>query len=329
MSSFISDKIIAGKEIKSRSKLIDDFPGEILKSIFDYVLIIDRDLKVYKSIVGYNSGSNLPSLGDDESLDITKIFPDIDPIKVKKHVSLALHTGSSIQFDASVHCMRNDKQYALYLKFYPLKGVKSRESLVALVAWESSSLKEKEEEPFGEAFSLAIIQNLSEGLALLDREGIIIFANHSFMEMTGCDEDQILGRHFSTFLDLDTFFSHQEEEQTINSEKKNVYEVDIMKLTGKSQRVLISSTPHFREGNYRGSIKILTDITEKKELEEKLHQTEKFISMGQIASYVIHEIKNPLSVIKGYSEIYLRKCEPDNPFKDKIEIIHDACDHIM
>jgi PAS domain S-box-containing protein len=57
---------------------------------------------------------------------------------------------------------------------------------------------------------------------------------------------------------------------------------------------------------YRGkpaSMGVLVDITEKKRLQERLVQSEKLASIGQLVSGVAHELNNPLAAIMGYAEL--------------------------
>jgi signal transduction histidine kinase len=53
------------------------------------------------------------------------------------------------------------------------------------------------------------------------------------------------------------------------------------------------------EGNAVALATTERDVTEKKRLEERLRSSEKFTILGQLASSVAHEIRNPLGVIKN------------------------------
>jgi PAS domain S-box-containing protein len=54
---------------------------------------------------------------------------------------------------------------------------------------------------------------------------------------------------------------------------------------------------HNEQGNTDSLVCYVKDITEQKRLEQKIQQTEKIVSMGQLAAGVAHEINNPLGVI--------------------------------
>ena len=53
------------------------------------------------------------------------------------------------------------------------------------------------------------------------------------------------------------------------------------------------------------------DITEEKKMAEKLIQSDRLISLGQLSAGIAHEIRNPLTAILGYANILLRKSKPE------------------
>jgi|CXWL01.1.fsa_nt_gi PAS domain S-box-containing protein len=71
---------------------------------------------------------------------------------------------------------------------------------------------------------------------------------------------------------------------------------------------------------------ILTDITERKELEEQFQQSQKMEAVGQLAGGVAHDFNNLLTAITGYSELALRRLGAADPLRQNIEEIKNAGD---
>jgi len=57
---------------------------------------------------------------------------------------------------------------------------------------------------------------------------------------------------------------------------------------------------------------VLLDVTEQKQLQTRLAQTERMEAVGQLASGVAHDFNNLLTIIKGYSSI-LMEHNPEGP----------------
>ena len=68
------------------------------------------------------------------------------------------------------------------------------------------------------------------------------------------------------------------------------------------------------------------DITERRRLEERLHQAQRLEAIGQLAGGVAHDFNNLLTPILGYSEILLQGLPPDDAKRLDLEQIHSAAE---
>ncbi|HEV2827899.1 MAG TPA: response regulator [Pyrinomonadaceae bacterium] len=72
---------------------------------------------------------------------------------------------------------------------------------------------------------------------------------------------------------------------------------------------------------YEGSVE---DITERKQLEEQLRQSQKMEAVGQLAGGIAHDFNNLLTAINGYSDLTLKNLTEDSPLRSKVEQIKKA-----
>jgi len=66
---------------------------------------------------------------------------------------------------------------------------------------------------------------------------------------------------------------------------------------------------------------IILDITERKNLQNQLIQSAKLAAIGELISGITHEVKNPIAVVMGYSEMLLGETNIDEETKKVIKII--------
>ncbi len=66
------------------------------------------------------------------------------------------------------------------------------------------------------------------------------------------------------------------------------------------------------------------DVTERKDLENQVRQSQKMEAVGVLAGGIAHDFNNLLTAINGFSDLTLRKMEADSPFRRNIEEVHKA-----
>ncbi|MCB0834937.1 MAG: PAS domain S-box protein, partial [Bacteroidetes bacterium] len=142
----------------------------------------------------------------------------------------------------------------------------------------------------------SIFESTTNGLFIIDRRGKIVDANSAGLAMHSYTASELLGRPFQDL--LDGADSHFLEKVFVLAEK------DVASaMEGSNIRKDGSSFPVELKGNRFQSkerilyLLVITDISERKQAEQKLIQAQKMESIGRIAGGVAHDINNVLAVI--------------------------------
>lgn len=151
----------------------------------------------------------------------------------------------------------------------------------------SSELKHSTDELAEKERNLSfIVANISEGLILIDRRGIIMTINESAMRILSVKDDDATGKHIFVINN-----SPQMQVAVHNA------------LGGKSSSDMIEvgscvadmiMTPVVVESAIRGAVIFMQDVTEKR-VAEKMRR--------EFSATVSHELKTPLTSISGYAEL--------------------------
>ncbi|OGQ88523.1 MAG: hypothetical protein A2512_11915 [Deltaproteobacteria bacterium RIFOXYD12_FULL_56_24] len=181
-----------------------------------------------------------------------------------------------------------------------------------------------------EEFNRNILATVDEGFIVVGRDYRILSANKAFCDMVQSSADQVVGRfcyEVSHRIDHPCFDSGEEcavrhtFETGIPHSANHTHE----NAAGVKQYVELKSFPLIdASGTVVSAIETISDVTEKRKLEEQLQQAQKMEAIGTLAGGVAHDFNNMLMVIIGHAEIALRQMAPDQPFFADLREIRKA-----
>src|ERR1041384_3720649 len=94
---------------------------------------------------------------------------------------------------------------------------------------------------------------------------------------------------------------------------------------GRMIDVSLSSAPLADgRGNVHGSVTVIADITERKQLEDQFLHAQKMEAVGRLAGGVAHDFNNLLTAIIGYSQLGLSRLHSEDPMRKELEEIERA-----
>jgi PAS domain S-box-containing protein len=157
-----------------------------------------------------------------------------------------------------------------------------------------------------------IVSSMPDSLILSDMKGTIITVNRVLLKLTGQKENDLVGKSIYNELkvNVENYSSAERLKEFLEElkSKKNVSDVEIKFLvpSGEEKTGLLSgSVVKNKVGENIGMVIIIRDITSRIEMEQKLVKAERFASIGELAGMVGHDLRNPLTSIRG-AAFYLK-----------------------
>ncbi|MEB1807524.1 MAG: PAS domain S-box protein [Bacillaceae bacterium] len=169
--------------------------------------------------------------------------------------------------------------------------------------------KEKEIKKLNQIHQL-ILDSISDGIYGIDLDANVIFWNKAAEEMVGYDESDLSTQNLH---DLIHHTNQQGHKVSVAScpvfkalkDGESIHIIDDLfwRKDGTSFDVEYTTNPILENGEYIGSVITFRDITEVKKTKEILQKSEKLSLVGQMAAGIAHEIRNPLTSLKGFLQL--------------------------
>ena len=194
------------------------------------------------------------------------------------------------------------KQYALGI----VRDITERKKMEERLKQYSEHLEELVEKKTNELLELekrysVLVEEASDGVAIIQDEKIV-FVNKKAPDIIGYTREEMIGLPLETFLD-ENYRQHVKElyQRKLRGEAAPpTLEMEWIAKTSEHVPVELSAALI----NYLGSpaiLVIIRDISERKRIEKQHVKLEKLATIGELATMVAHDLRNPLTSIRNAS----------------------------
>jgi PAS domain S-box-containing protein len=179
---------------------------------------------------------------------------------------------------------------------------------------------ERLERRFREIDPYNIYNSIAEGLITLDQSQNILTFNKAAQDIFSVHERNAIGKPFRKIVPVCN--SVFDEYIQANSIQKH-YELSFKNNQGEPVflRMRFSSLLD-RHGKEIGTTCLFTDLSVERLLEEKARRSDRLTALGELAAGVAHEMRNPLTTVRGYLQILPKNKEDD-------EFIQEFSDNLI
>ncbi|SDE30320.1 two-component system, sporulation sensor kinase E [Paenibacillus sp. UNCCL117] len=149
----------------------------------------------------------------------------------------------------------------------------------------------------------SMIEHTADNIAILDNECRLVQVNRTFLKTYGYTEQEIIGSRPPNVPDHLWIESELLFRQGLQGKQISGFETKRRRKDGTLLDMSLTISPVVGLDNEITGICIIgRDITERKKTEELLRNSEKLSVAGQLAAGVAHEIRNPLTALKGFTQ---------------------------
>jgi PAS domain S-box-containing protein len=169
-----------------------------------------------------------------------------------------------------------------------------------------------------------LLEGIPYAILTVDNEGQVTYLNQNFVSLTGIPREQMFNKYFWELPiknDESDFVLARALQSSLATEEKETYIID---TKGNKRIVKAVTSKFYNDLNIQtGVVCVLQDISQIKYLETHLKQSEKLAAIGQITTGIAHEIKNPLAILAGGTELLKEEVAEQNVTVETRELVSD------
>jgi len=177
-------------------------------------------------------------------------------------------------------------------------------------------------------YTSKLLETMDNAVISVDNNGNIKTFNLKSEEIFGKKKEEVLNKNCQEVLNLKINGKCLLKECLL--EKKNITQEIILVEKGLKKKILDINTSFLidESGEITGIVAVIRDITEIKNLNEEMARHKRLVALGKLSAGIAHEIRNPLSSIRGLAQFVYNSFSKTDERKEDLNTIIQEVDRL-
>ncbi len=169
----------------------------------------------------------------------------------------------------------------------------------------------------------SILDTATAAILSIDENHRIILFNNAAERIFGYSRDEVLGRDLGILIPTKYGDHSRYVERFLETRQGTLVgrtiNLTALRKTGEEFPIELSLSFLEMESGVTFTA-VIRDLTDRRQLEKKLLQSERLAAVGEAVAHVVHELKNPLMIIGGFTS-QIRRYLEDERITQKLDLI--------
>lgn len=170
-----------------------------------------------------------------------------------------------------------------------------------------------------------ILRSIDSGVMTVDLDGKIVSFNEAAKKITGFQHEDVFGKQVVTIFPIEEIIASSDEE---SGRFRRCVRQFLHKDGSERYLGFSRSTLYDEDGTNSGYIIIFQDLTEIRRLEIAKKRAQRMAILGELSARMAHEIRNPLTSMRGSIEIISKEQSQTSSNRKLMEIILRESDRL-
>ncbi|WP_416729957.1 PAS domain S-box protein [Fictibacillus sp. JL2B1089] len=324
----IAKDVTAKREAEKELRETKDLLEAVIYHSSDAISVVhltDYSVKVnpaFEFIYGW-SEDDLANLNS----HILPVVPEDKVAESDRLMTIVKH-GGYVKGVETIRLTKSGKRLNVSLSLSPIYGENGEVVALSAISRDitDKKLKEKALKESEEKYRI-IAENTTDLVGVVDLEGNVKYVSPSNRLLLGFDPSLYDGKKIQGFFHSDDRPKVRVAiNEMVQTQKPVKFEVRCKHAHGHWVTLEANATPIANDSDQPDSFVVVArDLTERKKTEEMLRKSDKLSVLGQLAAGVAHEIRNPLTSIRGFLQLLQSRASEN---EDYYEIMLSEIDRI-